>query len=84
MRAPATARRFGSYSSEREDLRPLCVFAIGDGSNRVCREENVMADHVYKVVELIGSSETSHAVTIQNAISRAGSTLRNLRWFEAT
>lgn len=43
-----------------------------------------MADHVYKVVELVGSSETSHAAAIENAVSRAAATLRNLRWFEVT
>ncbi len=41
-----------------------------------------MADHVYKVVELVGSSPTSHADAIEIAISRAARTLRNLRWFE--
>jgi len=41
-----------------------------------------MADHVYKVVELVGSSQTSHADAIEDAIARAGKTLRNLRWFE--
>lgn len=41
-----------------------------------------MTDHVYKVVELVGSSETSHAAAIENAMSRAASTLRNMRWFE--
>jgi len=42
----------------------------------------VMADHVYKLVELVGSSPTSHADAIDVAISRAAKTLRNLRWFE--
>ncbi len=37
-----------------------------------------MSDHVYKVVELVGSSTSS----IQAAIRRADQTLRNLRWFE--
>ncbi len=41
-----------------------------------------MADHVYKVVELVGSSTTSHSEAIENAISRAGKSLRHLRWFE--
>lgn len=41
-----------------------------------------MQDHVYKIVELAGSSETSIEDAIQTAIARAGSTLRHLRWFE--
>jgi flavin-binding protein dodecin len=44
--------------------------------------EIAMTDHVYKVVELVGSSPKSHADAIEIAISRAGRTLRNLRWFE--
>jgi flavin-binding protein dodecin len=44
--------------------------------------EDVMDDHVYKVVELVGSSNTSIEDAIQTAIRRAGRTLRNLRWFE--
>jgi len=41
-----------------------------------------MNDHVYKVVELVGSSNTSIEDAIQTAIKRADQTLRNLRWFE--
>ncbi|GEO17163.1 dodecin [Microvirga aerophila] len=41
-----------------------------------------MSDHVYKVVELVGSSPTSIEDAIQTAIKRADQTLRNLRWFE--
>ena len=41
-----------------------------------------MSDHIYKVVELVGSSETSIEDAIQAAISRASQTLRHLRWFE--
>lgn len=41
-----------------------------------------MSDHVYKIVELVGSSETSIEDAIQTAIRRAGQTLRNLQWFE--
>ena len=41
-----------------------------------------MDDHVYKIVELVGSSETSIEDAIQTAIRRASQTLRNLRWFE--
>ncbi|HUG62056.1 MAG TPA: dodecin [Methylomirabilota bacterium] len=41
-----------------------------------------MDDHVYKVVELVGSSKNSIEDAINNAVGRAGKTLRNLRWFE--
>lgn len=41
-----------------------------------------MADHVYKKIELTGSSTTGMEDAIRNAISRAGRTLRNMRWFE--
>jgi dodecin len=41
-----------------------------------------MSDHVYKVVELVGSSTSSIEDAIQTAIKRADQSLRNLRWFE--
>lgn len=43
-----------------------------------------MTDHTYRVIELAGSSEISHANAIENAINRASKTMRNLRWFEVT
>lgn len=39
-------------------------------------------DHVYKIVELVGSSQDGIEPAIQNALSRAAETLRNLDWFE--
>ena len=41
-----------------------------------------MADHVYKLVDLVGTSEESVTAAIQNAIARASATIRNIRWFE--
>ena len=41
-----------------------------------------MTEHVYKTVELVGSSTTGLEDAIRGAITRAGRTLRNLRWFE--
>jgi flavin-binding protein dodecin len=41
-----------------------------------------MPDHVYKVIELVGSSETSIEDAISRAVARAAETVRNLRWFE--
>jgi flavin-binding protein dodecin len=41
-----------------------------------------MADHVYKVVEIVGTSEQSISNAIENAIAKAGQSVRNLRWYE--
>jgi dodecin len=39
-------------------------------------------DHVYRVIEIVGTSEKSISGAIDGAITRAHKTLRNLRWFE--
>jgi dodecin len=41
-----------------------------------------MADRVYKLVDLVGTSDESVTDAIQNAIARASATIRNIRWFE--
>ncbi len=41
-----------------------------------------MHDHVYKIVELVGSSDKSIEDAIAGAVARANETVRNLRWFE--
>jgi hypothetical protein len=41
-----------------------------------------MKDNVYKVIELVGSSETGIEDAVQNAIARAAATIREIRWFE--
>ena len=41
-----------------------------------------MPEHVYKVVEVVGSSEVSVSKAIDRAIEKASQTLRNLGWFE--
>ena len=41
-----------------------------------------MSDHVYKMLELVGSSTTSSDDAIRNAIATAAKTLRHIDWFE--
>lgn len=41
-----------------------------------------MTDHVYKVVEIVGSSAKSTDDAINNAVSRAAKTIENINWFE--
>jgi len=41
-----------------------------------------MNDHVYKVIEIVGSSTKSTDEAIRNAIAKAGKSLHHLDWFE--
>ena len=41
-----------------------------------------MEDHVYKSIEITGTSANSHEEAIRNAVRRAARTVRNMRWFE--
>lgn len=41
-----------------------------------------MADPVYKVVEIVGTSESSISKAIENAVAKASGSLRHLDWFE--
>jgi flavin-binding protein dodecin len=43
-----------------------------------------MTDHVYKIIELTGSSPRGMDDAIRNAVTRANQTIRKLRWFEVT
>lgn len=43
-----------------------------------------MSDHTYKMIELVGSSSTSIEDAVQNAIAKAGTTMRNIHWFQVT
>ena len=41
-----------------------------------------MSDHVYKLLELTGSSPAGIEQAVQNAIAKANTTVRNMHWFE--
>lgn len=41
-----------------------------------------MSSHVYKVVEIVGSSPDSIAEAVKNGIARASKSLRHIGWFE--
>ena len=43
-----------------------------------------MSDHVYKKIELVGSSPASIEEAVTNALARAAQSVRNMRWFEVT
>ncbi len=41
-----------------------------------------MSNHVYKMIELTGSSDKGIEEAVQNAVAKAGQTVRNMRWFQ--
>jgi flavin-binding protein dodecin len=41
-----------------------------------------MSDHIYRVIEVVGTSTKSSDDAIARGIERASQTIRNLRWFE--
>lgn len=43
-----------------------------------------MSQHIYKTIELVGSSTVGIEDAIRKAIAKAAETVRNLRWFEVT
>jgi dodecin len=56
----------------------LLFFATFSGNN------GRMSDHVYKKIEVVGSSPNGFEEAIKNALARAEKTVRNMRWFEVT
>ena len=41
-----------------------------------------MSDHVYKVIELVGSSAIGTDDAIRNALEKASGSVRHMNWFE--
>ncbi len=41
-----------------------------------------MSDHIYKKIELVGTSPDSMEEAVRNAVELAAKTVRNMRWFE--
>lgn len=43
-----------------------------------------MSDHIYKLLELTGSSPVGIEDAVTKAITRASESVHNMRWFEVT
>ncbi|GAB5387564.1 MAG: dodecin family protein [Alphaproteobacteria bacterium] len=43
-----------------------------------------MANHVYKKIEIVGSSPESMEKAVENAVAKAGESVKNMNWFEVT
>jgi dodecin len=44
--------------------------------------EQTMSAHIYKKIEVVGSSETSIEEAVNNAVAKASESVRNMRWLE--
>jgi flavin-binding protein dodecin len=58
------------------------VRRLGAADATNARRAKPMADNIYKVVEVVGSSRESIADGARNAVEKASATLRNVEWFE--
>ncbi|GAB2585886.1 hypothetical protein Aab01nite_52310 [Paractinoplanes abujensis] len=52
-------------------------------SKEIETEEAVMGNHVYRLTEVVGSSQESVDDAIRTAIRKAAQTVRNIEWFES-
>ncbi len=43
---------------------------------------SAMSDHLYKKIELVGTSQTSIEEAVNNAVAKAAESVRNIRWVE--
>ena len=66
------------------DLRPPLLARLFIVFHCEPRNNPRMAEHVYKKIEIVGSSPNGMEEAVRNALSRAGKTIRNMRWFEVT
>ena len=41
-----------------------------------------MSEHVYKTIEITGTSNESSDQAVRNAITKAAETIKNIEWFE--
>lgn len=41
-----------------------------------------MSDHIYKILEIVGSSTESIEDAVRGAVNKASKTVRNMHWFE--
>jgi dodecin len=78
-------RRQIDCSSMRALLLHYLIAAYADPpikDESFCFQGGFMNEHIYKQIELTGTSKTSMEDAVQNAISKASKTLHNLHWFQ--
>jgi dodecin len=76
--APAIHLASSSEKPIHLTYETFIVFAVSSTDNPW------MAEHVYKKIEIVGSSPNGFEEAVQNALARATKTIRNMRWFEVS
>jgi flavin-binding protein dodecin len=74
LRAGRKLKVAGVAMAERQFVLPSCCKAT---DRRI-----KVTDHVYKSIELTGSSSTTVEDAVQNAITKAAKSMRNMHWFQ--
>lgn len=58
------------------------MMGAGVGNDLEIKKETSMSDHVYKLIELTGSSPDGVDQAIQSAVRKAAETVKHMDWFE--
>src|SRR4029078_11452636 len=72
---------WGVNSAQAPTLLSCTVFIV---SAAYAADNARMSEHIYKKIEIVGSSPNGMEEAVRNALSRASQTIRNMRWFEVT
>jgi flavin-binding protein dodecin len=78
----AGRERASNQEDNMKSARILPNARSDESGTRKGRTMQDRADHIYRVIEIVGTSEKSISDANNRAITRAHKTLRNLRWFE--
>jgi dodecin len=73
-----------SAQNHDPDPRPCASIGTTGAAQRRRMEGPAMSHHVYRLSEIVGSSETGVDDAIRTAVRKAAETVRNIEWFETT
>ena len=76
-RLATKTRAPGGAATTRDGAIDFAKVAMANAQEVAAHE-----DHIYRVIEIVGTSEESIDDAIRSAVARAEKTLRHLRWFE--
>lgn len=53
-------------------------------STKITKRGIIMSENVYKKIEITGTSQNSIEEAVNSALTKAGESVRNMRWFEVS